>query len=251
MNTHTHVQEEDAHLHASRNTSVSYLENISNAIHLQSHYYGSVIIQNSQRRTSSLHTVGNSPSCQFGPLNTVHGEENWHHEKCMRLERERWARVSQSTDAAQRPRISRLCVCVGFHFKSCTYSSCGAESFDSVSHSLPESELNGRVSSCAKLWTWRHLSHYPQYTTVKPAALGMNASFKPSVGWTLPPCISSHPLVVYFCYFLAFIFLSHTFFTHILSLFLSNTFGSYHFFCEPQWHEKQSIRNDAKYMIML
>lgn len=107
----THVQEDAARLHTSRNTSVSYLENISNAIHLQAHYYGSVIIQNSQN-TSSLYTVGNSPSCQLGPLNTVHGEENWHHEKCMRLERERWARVSQSTDAAQRPRISLLCVCV-------------------------------------------------------------------------------------------------------------------------------------------
>lgn len=49
LHTHinAHVQEkEDARLHTSRSASVSSLENISNTIHLQSHYYGSVIIRN-------------------------------------------------------------------------------------------------------------------------------------------------------------------------------------------------------------
>ncbi len=174
---------------------MSYLENIYNAIHLQSHYYGSVIIQDRTQHCLFSHS-GESLSCQLGPLNTAHGEENRHHEKCMRHERERWARVAQSTDAARRHRIYLLRVC-WLPFLRGTRSSRGAESFDSVSRSLPESELNSRVSSCAKLWTWRHLSHYLRYTIVKLPTFVTNASLKLPVAWPLLLCFSFHPLLVF------------------------------------------------------
>ncbi len=92
----------------------------------------------------------------------------------------------------------RVCVCARWlPFLRGTRSSRGAESFDSVSRSLPESELNSRVSSCAKLWTWRHLSHYLRYTIVKLPTFVTNASLKLPVAWPLLLCFSFHPLLVF------------------------------------------------------
>lgn len=122
------------------------------------------------------------------------------------------ATINRCCSMAQDLNSACVCLCVCWlPLLRGARSSCGAEYFDSVSRSLPGTELNGRVSSCAKLWTWRHLSLYLQYTIVKLPTLGINASLKLPVAWPLLLCFSFHPLVVFsFLFHWLYLSLTHT-----------------------------------------
>lgn len=149
------------------------------------------------------------------------------------------ATINRCCSMAQDLNSACVCLCVCWlPLLRGARSSCGAEYFDSVSRSLPGTELNGRVSSCAKLWTWRHLSLYLQYTIVKLPTLGINASL------TLDPSCSVFLSILLLCflfYFIASIFPLHT---HCIFLSAKHIWFILFFllqFCEYKWHEKPFI----------